>query len=233
MRVHYVRHVPFETLGSIEPWLRGRGMHLTGTHTYEAHSLPGVDDFDWLIVMGGPMSVHDEASHPWLAPEKRLIAGAIEASRTVLGICLGAQLIASALGARVYPHTEREIGWFPVELLGGAEENPLRTGEHATPEVFHWHGDTFDLPAGARLLARSAGCSHQAFRIGNRVLGLQFHPEMRREGAAALVEHCRAELAPGRWVQSEREILAPSARFDHMNETMDAVLQHLVLATAM
>ena len=125
MRVHTLQHVPFEGLGSIEAWLDSRSAEVRVTKLFERSALPRPSEFDWLIVLGGPMSVNDEASHSWLLAEKRLVAEAIAASKVVLGICLGAQLIASSLGAKVAPNREREIGWFEVEPAPGAAASPF------------------------------------------------------------------------------------------------------------
>lgn len=228
MRVHWLQHVPFEGLGSIGPWLESRGARLTHTPFFEKGAkLPRLDDIDWLIVMGGPMSVNDEADLPWLAEEKRFIAGAIAQSKIVLGICLGAQLIANALGAAVRRNPEREIGWFPVEPAGAPGADALFDGP---TDVFHWHGEIFDLPEGATLLARSMACGHQAFSIGRRVLGLQFHLEMTVEGARALVGNCAADLEPAQFVQSRAEILGDAERFRRLNRHMTAVLDRLAAA---
>src|SRR5262245_10782835 len=171
MRAHYLQHVPFETPGSILTWLGQQGASVTSTRLFEPHTLPPVDDFDLLVVMGGPMSVNDETEHPWLVAEKRLVREAIDRGRAVVGVCLGAQVIASALGCRVYRSDEREIGWFPIRgaRTRGAEAPPPHVmGWPDTLTVFHWHGETFDLPAGAVLLASSEGCVNQAFQIGDR-----------------------------------------------------------------
>src|SRR5690606_3581623 len=120
MRAHYLQHVPFEGLGSIEPWLRARGFSVTATRFFEDPALPDPRGIDLLVVMGGPMSVNDDASLPWLVDEKRFVRAAIDANIPVLGICLGAQLIASAMGARVQPGREKELGWFPVQAVHAA-----------------------------------------------------------------------------------------------------------------
>ena len=231
MRAHYLQHVPFEGLGSIERWLQRAGYQVTGTQFYASAELPPAAEVDLLVALGGPMSVNDEGQHPWLAAEKRFIRELIALERPVLGVCLGAQLIASALGAAVYPNPVKEIGWLPIQGLAPGATAPDRAayesgepdaGEAGTAaggggqgtdpqdaaraaraadaadglggdqpavsaepiatfrfppfmEVFHWHGETFDLPEGAVRLARSNGALNQAFQLGRSVIGLQFH----------------------------------------------------------
>ena len=152
------------------------------------------------------MSVNDEGEYPWLAAEKRLVREAIEGSRPVLGVCLGAQLIASSLGAKVYRNAEKEIGWFPIAGTAPADSDSFAFPRSLT--VFHWHGETFDLPPGSRRLASSAACANQAFQIGRRALGIQFHLETTPEAAGLLVQNCRADLVEGPFVQREAAILA-------------------------
>ncbi len=220
MRAHVLQHVPFEGLGSIQPWLERREATLTTTRFFQGDPVPNPSEVDFVVALGGPMSVNDETRLPWLKAEKQFLKSAIDRGVPVLGVCLGAQLIASCLGARVYPNAEKEIGWFPVRAtrLLPAE---LR--------VFHWHGETFDLPRGATLLASSPACRHQAFQLGNSVLGLQFHLETTPTAAQALVEHCRDELVPGPYVQSEAEILSePPGSYDAINAVMTAMLDFLV-----
>jgi GMP synthase-like glutamine amidotransferase len=226
MRAHYLQHVPFEGLGSIEPWLRKAGYEISSTRFFDAGILPVIEDMDFLVVMGGPMSVNDEAEHPWLAREKEFIACAIAAGKPVLGICLGAQLIAASTGGDVFPNPVKEIGWFPVEAVESQDASVFRFPEQT--EVFHWHGETFSLPQGAVLIAASKGCENQAFQIGSNVIGLQFHLETTPASAQAIVEHCRDELVEGEYIQSEAEILsAPEARYSSINSLMAKVLDHL------
>jgi len=226
MRAHCLQHVPFEGLGCIESWLVAAQYEITYTQLFEAADLPEPGAVDLLVALGGPMSVNDEAEFPWLAPEKRFIRRAIEAGTPVLGICLGAQLIANALGARVSRNREKEIGWFPVDAMPTDGAAPFRFPP--TTEVFHWHGETFDLPAGAIRLARSAGCENQAFQLGRSTLALQFHLETTPAAARKMVEHGRAELQPARYVQSAAEILAaPPGKYRAINAQMAAVLAFL------
>lgn len=223
MRVRVLQHVPFEGIGSIQSWMDARGAEVFTTRLFEPSPLPALRDFDWLIVMGGPMSVNDESVHAWLPPEKRLIAQAIQAGKSVLGICLGAQLIASALGAGVIPNLHKEIGWFPVRRWPGADTKIARLFENGA-EVFHWHGETFDLPTGAVGFLQSDACGNQAFLIGSQVVGLQFHLETTPQSAASLIENSRDELAAGPYIQTEAEMLARPERFARANMLMDSVL---------
>lgn len=227
MRAHYLQHVPFEGLGSIEGWLSRAGYAITVSRLFESPTLPRPDDVDLLIAMGGPMSVNDEADLPWLVDEKTLVRACIQRGTPVLGVCLGAQLIASALGARVYRNREKEIGWFPIHAVP-----PTTSGAFAFPEsidVFHWHGETFALPPGAVPLARSAVCEHQAFQVGRTTIGLQFHLETTPESAAEIVQHCADELVPAPYIQSREQMLAaPVDRYRAINRLMADVLGYLV-----
>lgn len=227
MKVHCFQHVPFEGLGSMEQWLKSIGARVSTTKFYDQPYLPGIEEIDWLIVMGGPMSVNDEGMLPWLRTERQFIAEAIAREKVVLGICLGAQLIASAMGAAVYRNPVREIGWFPVERVADSQKSTLATFLPPRAEVFHWHGETFDLPADAVRIARSEACENQGFSIGDRVLGLQFHLETTPSSLNALVENCRSEIIPGRFIQSEEEMKSGPERFQHINAMMSALLDHL------
>ncbi|MGD8854646.1 MAG: amidotransferase [Gammaproteobacteria bacterium] len=226
MRAHYVQHVPFEGLGSIESCLKAGGYDITQTRWFESVELPAPDELDLLVVMGGPMSVNDQAAYPWLAQEKQFVRGAIEAGKSVLGVCLGAQLIASSLGARVYPNRHKEIGWFPVHGIPQTDDSIFRFP--AALEVFHWHGETFDLPPGAVRLASSEACENQAFQIGASVIGLQFHLESTPQSAREIVSNCRDELVPSRYVQTEEELSsATSDKYQSINRVMQDVLSFL------
>jgi GMP synthase-like glutamine amidotransferase len=226
MNVHYFQHVPFEGLGSMELWMKAKPAKISATKFYEDIIFPSIREIDWLIIMGGPMSANDEQTYPWLRAEKKFIAEAIANGKFVLGVCLGAQLIASAFGAKVYPNRNQEIGWFPIECLAQRENTSLKNIIPSHMEVFHWHGETFDLPARAVHLARSEGCDNQAFCIGERVLGLQFHLEATPLTIKALTEQCQNDLVPGRYVQSAAEMLSVPSRFHRINSVMDSLLDH-------
>ena len=228
MRAHLLQHVPFEGLGSIHSWLETHGANLTSTRFFEYTSLPSIDEIDLLIVLGGPMSVNDEGLYPWLAKEKRFISEMIGGQKAVLGICLGAQLIAAALGSRVYPNKQREIGWFPIQSVLPLEQTKaFRFPKQCV--VFHWHGETFDLPPGAIHLAASETCRNQAFQMGFRVIGLQFHLEMTPQNVKEIVKHCHQELVPDEFVQSEERILSASTNeYAETNSLMADILSFLV-----
>jgi GMP synthase-like glutamine amidotransferase len=227
LRAHYFQHVPFEGLGSIQSWLDANGYDTSSTGFFAAgHQLPAVDAVDLLIIMGGPMSVNDEADLPWLAAEKQFVRDCIAAGKPVVGICLGAQLIANCLGGKVYPNGEKEIGWFPVLNRAAANLTLFQFPEEFT--AFHWHGETFDLPEGASLLASSHACKNQAFQIGSKVIGLQFHLETTPASAQALVKHCGDELVAGDYIQSPGQILfAQGGEYEQINGIMRAVLDYV------
>jgi len=179
MRVLVFRHAPDEDLGTIRPALESRGITVQPVDIYTGAAPPPIESGSGLILMGGAMSVNDNL--PWLEIEMDLIRAAVERSTPMLGVCLGAQLIAKALGATVRRAAEEEIGWFDIQLTSQAAADPLFAGLSSPLPVFHWHRETFDLPDGANLLASSERCAHQAFRIHENVYGVQFHPEVTPE----------------------------------------------------
>lgn len=224
MRVHWFQHVPFEGPGSIEDWMVDNGHDLTCTRLYAGETPPEPDAYDWLIVMGGPMSVHDEAEHPWLVTEKQAIRAAIDAGKPVLGICLGAQLIAQVLGAEVAPNKQREIGWFPLRLTQNAALSPFFADFPDVFDAFHWHGDRFDCPRRGLRMALSEGCDQQAFVYDERIVGLQFHLETTPDSARAIIDNCSQDLAPGDYVQTAAQMLAEPDRFRALNVLMSGLL---------
>ncbi|MEY4489569.1 MAG: hypothetical protein RIQ79_2077 [Verrucomicrobiota bacterium] len=208
MKVHWFQHVEFEGLGLIEAWLRARG-HETSVTRWWAGELAGADAAacEWLIVMGGPMNIYQHRDHPWLVAEKAAIADAVARGARVLGVCLGAQLIADVLGGKVMQNPQREIGWWPLRAVSDGAGS--RYAFPSETMVLHWHGDTFTLPPGAIRLAESAGCAQQAFSFGDRVLGLQFHLEMGAAAVGNITAACADELSGGgRWVQTAETINA-------------------------
>jgi len=228
LRIHAVQHVAFEGLGHIGQWITDQGHQLTLTRLYAGESLPPVNDFDRLIVMGGPMNIYEDAHYPWLTGEKVLIRQTIDAGKSAVGICLGAQLLADALGSPVFAGQEKEIGWLPITLTEAGKNTGLLAGFPDQVTVLHWHGDTFNLPAGAVHLAESAACAQQAFLYDNRILGLQCHLESTPETVRQILAHCHGELVEGRYIQTAAQIAAASpARYQHINSLLETLLPRL------
>lgn len=206
-RILAFRHVPFEPLGLLQPVLAERNI------VFEYVDLPSdpernvdIASASGLIFMGGPMSVNDDL--PFIRRELIRISDAAARGTPLLGLCLGSQLIAKALGAKVYPNGVKEIGWAPVTWTAAASRDPLLRGLSAPEQMFHWHGDTFDLPRGAELLASSEVCRHQAFRVGRNIYGLQFHLEVT---PGMIADWCTEDTNCG----SLREVTTPIDPFAH------------------
>jgi GMP synthase-like glutamine amidotransferase len=227
MRLHSFEHVPFEDLARIGTWGEHQGYLLSRTRFYLHDQLPALSAIDWLVIMGGPMNIYEEDRYPWLVQEKAFIADAIAHGKLVLGVCLGAQLIAAVLGGPVSPNQYKEIGWLPVSLTPGATQSPLWQNLPAEFIAFHWHGDTFQIPPGALAAASTPGCPNQAFVYQNKVAGLQFHLESTPASVQKLVDHCRDELVPGPYIQTSAEILAPQHFFLEIEKIMNTFLHNM------
>ncbi len=219
MRIHYFQHVPFEGPACIADWAKAQGHEQSFTRWYEHPHPPAPSQTDMLVIMGGPMGVYEEDKYPWLAAEKAYIRSCIDAGKPVLGICLGAQLIASVLGARVYPNDQKEIGWFPVQFHADIAPSPTT--------VLHWHGDTFDLPENAQHLAETPVCRNQAYIYREKVIGMQFHFEITMDALEGMIRHCGHELIPAACVQSAADIRAGAHHIAHTNELMFRLLDRL------
>jgi len=227
MRAHHLQHASFEGLGSIKAWLQNAGYEISITKVCESMKLPSPNEIDLLVLTGGPMSVNDEFS--WLSLEKEFVRRVIEFSKPVLGICLGAQLMANAMGGEVFPNPVKEIGWFPVQSVATKPDTTFVFPE--STRVFHWHSETFSLPPGAIRIAESAGCQNQAFQMGKSVIGLQFHLETTSESAQELVSNCKDELVPSRYVQREEDILSNRLEnYAAINQLMANLLSYLMLS---
>lgn len=223
MKLHWLQHVPFEGLGVIENWAAEQGAEISCTRLYGNEGLPDIDDFDWLVVMGGPMGIFDRDTHPWLTAEKDFIRRSVNAGKTTVGICLGAQLLADVLGAKVYPGPCKEIGWFPIRRSEGAPE--LIPGDLT---VFHWHGDTFETPEGAVQLATSEPGINQGFAYNGKVVALQFHMETTPESMEALIQNCGDELAEAPYIQSAEELRRGTHHIATVNSAMKSMLDQLL-----
>lgn len=228
IKIHYLQHVPFEDPGFIQEWVAKKAFPHSSTKFFENGILPQLTEFDWLIIMGGPMGVYDHDKFPWLKDEIAFIQNAIANKKVVIGICLGAQLIANALGSNVYPGSKKEIGWFPIQKTNSGELHPILNKIPTSFSSFHWHGDTFDLPIDSVHLLESVACKNQSFLYGDRVLGLQFHLEVTKNSLAGIIENCRDELQQDTFIQSESEILNQSYRIDVSNSYMESILEYLL-----
>ncbi len=227
MRIHILQHERYESPGYIEDWIKEKNYILTFTRFYESGILPEMNEFDWLIIMGGPMGVYDDNTFLWLKEEKIFIKSSIDAGKIVLGICLGSQLIAAALGAKVYKNKFKEIGWLNIKLTKNAKDNFLFSSFQDHIKVFQWHSDKFDLPAGAIRLAESEACKNQAFVVNDKVIALQFHCEVTESSLREMVIEGKSELVPNEYVQTGEDILRQKNLIHTNNKMMDALLNKI------
>jgi GMP synthase-like glutamine amidotransferase len=226
MKILCLKHIAFEGPAAIAVWAQQRGHELQVENVFQNAQLPSPETFDALLIMGGPMNAYEDAKYPWLAKEKNYIRSAIAAGKHVIGICLGAQLIAHALGAPVTSGLEKEIGWFTIHRDADCPETAQLPD---ALRVLHWHGDTFALPQGARRIALSAACANQGFLYKERVLALQCHLEITPESLALLIAACSNELEAGPYIQTADAMLAePVESFQCMHTTLFEMLDVLV-----
>lgn len=220
LRLRVFQHVAHEGLGSLESFFAARDADIKYTRFFVGELPPDAAAFDFLVVLGGPMNVDEESQYPWLAGEKKVIREALAAGKPVLGLCLGAQLMAVALGGAVTRNAHREIGWWPVEKLPGLQGQAIASCFPDRFTTYHWHGDTFSIPPGATALFRSEGCAHQGFSWGMRAVGLQFHPEITAEAIDKWIAESVAEgggdLKPGPYVQGAEAMRRDAMRTDHV-----------------
>jgi GMP synthase-like glutamine amidotransferase len=224
MRFHWLGNVGFEDAAEIGRWAAERGYEVTATRLYAGEELPEVEAIDALAVMGGPMNVYQYRDFPWLVEEARFVEKAMKAGVPTIGVCLGSQLIADVLGAKVVQNGEKEIGWFDVTLTAEAEGMAAFREIPAKFTAFHWHGDTFGIAAGARRLAASEACANQAYAYGDDVIGLQFHLEYSAESIRKMILHCGDELVEGPYVQSAEAIRAGLSNVEGTRRVLEALL---------
>ncbi len=225
LNIHCLQHVSFEGLGAMEEWISKNNHNLTYTRFYNNETLPDLSDIDVLIVMGGPMSVHDEADFHWLKKEKEFIKKAIDLQKKVIGICLGAQLISNVLGGEISNNKDKEIGWFPIQATD--TKLPILKNVPEVLNVFHWHGETFTIPENAVRLFQSEGCENQGFLLNNQVLGLQFHFEVTEETMRNMVLEGKDELIENKYIQSAETILNQTEFIKQNNQIMAQFLDFM------
>ncbi len=226
MRIHSLEHEPFEGLANIEVWAKNRGHSISRTLLFKNEELPDITNFDWLVIMGGSMNIYEEEKYLWLASEKNFIAEAIANKKIVLGVCLGAQLIADVLGGKVSRNRYTEIGWFPVTLTTEARTSPVFNALPLRFTAFHWHGDTFSIPPGAVRIAESRACANQAFEYG-RTIGLQFHLEYSEKGIDLMFRNCGNEIVEGRYIQKPDEIVSQNINVVETQRLLNLLLDNM------
>lgn len=229
MQITCLQHVPIEGPGKIADWAAMRGHEIMVYPLFESCELPAPETVEWLLIMGGPMGVNDESAYPWLVQEKQFIQQVITQTPScpILGICLGAQLLAHVLGATVQKNPQPEFGWWPITLSDN--NHKLLTDLPRKLTVLHWHNDTFAIPAGAQLLTSSIACENQAFVYRNNIVGLQFHVELDVKMAAQWTIECAADLhPPSQYVQTAEQIMAEPARFAQLQQYLYSLLDNLV-----
>lgn len=224
MKIHILQHANFETPGYILDWAKAKEHKISFTNFFEAFSFPFPSNIDMLIVMGGPMSITDVNKYSWLVEEKEYLSEMISKRKKVIGICLGSQLIAEALGAKVYDNIQKEIGWFNIRAQA---DNDLLNLLPEEITAFHWHGQTYDLPIACERLYSSDATLNQGFIYKNRVLALQFHLEIKPEGVIDIIEAGRNDLTEGEFVQSEKTILAEKAHFQNNRRVLFKILDYM------
>ena len=226
MRIHSLEHEPFEGLANIEVWAKNRGHTISRTLLFNNEELPELNDFDWLVIMGGSMNIYEEERYPWLREEKNFIAEAIAGKKIVLGVCLGSQLIADVLGGKVSKNKYTEIGWFPVSLTKDAKNSHVFSKFPGRFTAFHWHGDTFKIPPGAVRIAESEACANQIFEYG-RVLGLQFHIEYSVESINLMLKNCEDEIVDEKYIQAADEIASHISNVREINKLLNLLLDNI------
>jgi GMP synthase (glutamine-hydrolysing) len=214
MKIQVLQNISFEGPGYIEQIAEEAGHELIIVHLYDGEQPLPATDFDMMVILGGPMNVYEECEYPWLTTEKKAIDEAIHSNKIVLGICLGAQLIADVLGAEVYKNENLEIGWYPVTRTLTKDEIPPVGFFPEKAVVFHWHNDTFDIPRNAKRIYRSDATTNQAFIYEEKVFAIQFHLEMSEKSIEDFFYFFDDEPGPDKFVMQKEEMLKLIRKYD-------------------
>jgi GMP synthase (glutamine-hydrolysing) len=228
MNIYIIQHVPYETAAYIETWAARHHHRLHVLKMYESPEFPPLESIDTCIVLGGPMNVYEEERYPWLYTEKKFIEQIIGRQIPIVGICLGAQLLAQVLGARIFQNMYKEIGWHHLTLYKSERVHSPFDSLPDTPIAFHWHGDRFEIPAGAHRLAASEACENQAFLSGENILGVQFHFESTRESIENLLRYNRNDMNRGAFVQTPGQIRQSYRFIPQINAMIETVLTSFI-----
>ena len=225
MRIDVLEHAPNEGPGKIGTWAELRGHRLNHVRMDAGDPLPSLEDSRLIVIMGGGMNIYQHRDFPWLVHEKRFLADAIARGKPLLGICLGAQLLADLLGGKVVQNAHKEVGWWTVRFLDRTEPFDRFPAESL---MFHWHGDTFEIPPGARRIAESDGCANQAFMSGDRIVGLQFHAEVGPEDLPAFCDAAPQDMGDGPFSQSRLAIVGSPPDMRAADAALHRLLDYLV-----
>ena len=238
LRVHYFQHIAGEGFGSCYDYLKAHQAKITATEFFalpvdlplELEALPDIDEVDLLIIMGGTMSVNDESNYPWLKLEKRWLRRYLSAGKPAIGLCLGGQLIANALGASVSRNQHQELGWMDVGRVSHIPENYFQIPEKIN--IMQWHSETFEIPRGGVRLAQNNVCQNQMYQIGRNVLGFQFHPEMTPHALQLLIENEEdSAVFNGEYVQPIAELKKTiKSKFEQGNQLLNRAIEYVVNA---
>lgn len=227
MKMSLLIHADFEGPGLISKLAKQNNIHLDIVKTYRGEALPPMDNYDMLVIMGGPQSASDEyEKFPYLANEVEYIQSAIKSNKKVLGFCLGAQLIGRAYKQPAERSPFKEVGLFPIKLTASAASDPLLNGLGKEINTFHWHRDMPGVSDDFTLLAASDGCPRQIIKFAKYVYGFQCHIEIEKDGAKDLINHCGDDLTPGSYIQRSKEIL--EADFSVMHKNMEIIFQRFI-----
>jgi len=213
MKIQVLQNIAFEGPGHIEKIAEEKGHEFNIVNLYDGEQPLPATDYDMMVILGGPMRIYEESEYPWLGIEKKAIEYAIQSDKIILGICLGAQLIADVLGAEVYKNEFREIGWYPVTRT---VDSPLKFFPQKL-NVFHWHSETFDIPGNATRIFSSEATENQSFLYEDKVLAMQFHLEVTEEMVEDFIFFYKEDLEPGKFVMQKEKISRLTKKYVSLN----------------